>query len=297
MRIPLGISVKQIISANGDAVLLTFLIVVFELRILILADLCIISSADPGDHKLYTLSLGLGDIIGPLKFGYVDTAGALRVPLQYTFASAFDEAGYAAVRTGDLWGFIDQTGTYTVQPQYTAVGSCFRNNMAAVKTEDGWGYIDSAGNIVIQPRFEFAGDFSKEGIAKVMLGGKYCYINTTGKYIADTQFQEAKDFSGGLALVTVQKQQGLLKPDGTYAAAPGTFIYPGPFTQTPFLYKTPESLYGYMDSTGAIVVQAQYSNAQPFRDSGYAAVCKDGLWGLIDQSGNIVLDFQYETLK
>jgi hypothetical protein len=66
---------------------------------------------------------------------------------------------------------------------------------------------------------------------------------------------------------------------------------------SPFPYKTADGLYGYMDNTGTIVVQAQYAAAYPFRDSGYAAVCKDGLWGLIDKTGNIILNFQYESMK
>ena len=100
-----------------------------------------------------------------------------------------------------------------------------------------------------------------------------------------------------MALVFVQKQQALLKTDGTFAAEAGSNIYPGSLSNAPFLYKTPDGLYGYMDSTGAVVIQAQYTNAQPFRTSGYAAVCKDGLWGIIDASGKLILDFQYETMK
>lgn len=57
--------------------------------------------------------------------------------------------------------------------------------------------------------------------------------------------------------------------------------------------KNGETLYGYADLYGRIVVAPTYTDASAF-DQGYACVEKGGLWGLINTSGETVLDCVYD---
>lgn len=50
--------------------------------------------------------------------------------------------------------------------------------------------------------------------------------------------------------------------------------------------------YGYMDTSGRVVIKAQFINAQSFSD-GLAAVEVDGQWGYIDRDGQIIIQPQF----
>jgi hypothetical protein len=77
------------------------------------------------------------------KWGYIDTTGAIIIPIKYTEAESFSE-GYGRVRMGHKWGLYDKTGRE-----------------------------------IIKPTFSMIGPFEK-GKAKVMLDGKEYYMNKEG---------------------------------------------------------------------------------------------------------------------
>jgi hypothetical protein len=54
--------------------------------------------------------------------------------------------------------------------------------------------------------------------------------------------------------------------------------------------------YGYMDTTGRVVIQMQFMNAQHFSE-GFAAVEVDGKWGYIDRNGQMVIQPQFHKAK
>ena len=51
--------------------------------------------------------------------------------------------------------------------------------------------------------------------------------------------------------------------------------------------------WGFVDTTGALVIEAQYDDALSFVN-GFAAVCKDGKWGYINTSNEICIEFQFD---
>lgn len=54
--------------------------------------------------------------------------------------------------------------------------------------------------------------------------------------------------------------------------------------------------YGYMDYTGAWVVQPELEGAKPFVE-GLAPAMRNGKWGVIDVSGNTVIPFNYDSIQ
>jgi hypothetical protein len=54
--------------------------------------------------------------------------------------------------------------------------------------------------------------------------------------------------------------------------------------------------YGYMDTSGQIVIPTQYKDAQHFSE-GLAAVQADGMWGYIDRNGQVVIPPQFHKAK
>lgn len=54
--------------------------------------------------------------------------------------------------------------------------------------------------------------------------------------------------------------------------------------------------WGYIDTTGELVIAFQFHYASFFRD-GRAAVLMDGLWGFIDHSGEVIIPYQFQFLS
>lgn len=54
--------------------------------------------------------------------------------------------------------------------------------------------------------------------------------------------------------------------------------------------------YGYMDYTGAWIVQPELDGAKPFVE-GLAPVMRDGKWGVIDTQGKTVIPFDYDSIQ
>lgn len=229
-------------------------------------------------------------------YGYINSSGEMVIPAAYDSASAFSSAGMALVSKNGLYGYIDATGNAVIALNYTYLGP-FYSGLAPAKTQEQFGYIDTTGAFVIQPKYEYAEAFSQDGVAKVTVTGKYMFINTKGEPITETAFSKAGTFQNGYAVVTVDGKQGLLKPDGTYAIAPGEYGFPKPVCEELLVFRDPAGLYGYMDTAGTVVIPAQFTDAQSFRKDGFAAVEKDGKWGIVDKTGSWIADARFEEIK
>ena len=230
------------------------------------------------------------------KFGYIDTHGALVVPPRYAGGLPFSE-GLAAVQIGKKWGFIDTTGHIVIEPQFdkvrssqfplalrTAVDgggslrglgyesywrhqhrmSAFSRGRAVVAIGKKWGYIDRAGRTVIPAQFDDAAEFS-EGRAAVMVGDKWGYIDTTGALVIPAQYDDAKEFSGGRAwvisdLYKATTRHGYIDRQGSVDAR---FEVRQPLAEGLAPVKIDEK-WGYVDSTGTVVIPPQFVWASPF---------------------------------
>ena len=125
---------------------------------------------------------GLAMVSKDGKYGYVNTAGEVAIPLQFDGADHFAE-GLAAVKVGDRWGFIDTQGRIVIEPQYLSRmwGSpmIFNEGLAAVRTETGTGFINKAGEMVVPAIYRSAEEFSG-GLALVY---PFAYVNRQGEVV------------------------------------------------------------------------------------------------------------------
>ena len=89
------------------------------------------------------------------RWGYINPAGDIVVPVTYRYAHAFSE-GLAAVNTGTgeahtsvaaacETGFINTKGEFVIPPRF--LGS-FRGGLCLVETEKEIAYIDRSGNSI-----------------------------------------------------------------------------------------------------------------------------------------------------
>src|SRR5258708_10520530 len=124
------------------------------------------------------------------RFGFINRAGRIAIPLQFDSVNDFHE-GLALVTSNGKMMFIDTTGKIILTPQFDIVNN-FAEGLAAVNigqkripnlgliSDPGkWGYIDKTGKLVIRLRFTHAENFS-EGLAAVTDGERGYFIDTDG---------------------------------------------------------------------------------------------------------------------
>ena len=171
------------------------------------------------------------------------------------------------------WGFIDKSGKWVIEPKFKEANP-FSDGLALVcsKSNGLYGFIDRSGAWVIEPKYTTAYPFS-DGLARVCSksNGLFGFIDRSGAWVIEPTFEDpinntvrgreelqddyARDFSDGLALVR-SKSNGL---------------------------------YGFIDRSGAWVIEPQYDYARDFSE-GLASVEVNGKYGYIDKTGVFVIN-------
>ena len=183
------------------------------------------------------------------------------------------------------WGFIDTSGTLVIPAKFDDVArdehggrtiyhKPFRNfneGLCAVRLGKKWGFINAKGEFVIQPQYDNAGNFS-EGLACVRNGTKYGYIDRTGRLVIPMEFGWQAQTGGGSAD----------NPDWDFTKL---LVEPLAFSEG-LAVAHKNSLCGYIDATGKLVIEATFLGAWPFAE-GYASVTTATGAGLIDKNGNL----------
>lgn len=96
---------------------------------------------------------------------------------KYEFAGPFCN-GLARVRLNKKWGFIDTTGAIIIPIKYNEVEN-FSDGYAKVRIGQRWGLMEKTGKEIIKPTFDEIGPFVN-GKAKVMRDGTEYYMNENG---------------------------------------------------------------------------------------------------------------------
>ena len=202
-------------------------------------------------------------------------------------------------------GYVDSAGDWVIEPRFKWERE-FSEGLAAVEIDRKIGYIDETGTVVIEPMFDYAQSFS-EGLA--VAGGGCGYIDKTGAWVIKPRFQAAAPFSEGLAGVECApgdndslEGYGFIDKTGRWVIAPRPdwmFVEDGFSEGLARISEYHTGLVGFIDKTGAEIVEPQYGFARPLSE-GLAMVRMDvgkGVydWGYVDKTGALVLRFDHET--
>jgi hypothetical protein len=177
------------------------------------------------------------------------------------------------------------------------------------------GFIDSKGRVVIKPQFLAARPFS-EGLAAVAIGNmqnyKSAFIDTTGRIVFETDASPSeKGFSSGVVLLLANSSASDFYMDKTGKWVAGYFDRAEDCTEGLCAVRL-ESMgsdhWGYINTSGAIVIKGQYDWAKPFSngiarvgiitgkphvENGIPAV--DAKVGYIDRSGKMITPLKFDS--
>jgi bifunctional DNA-binding transcriptional regulator/antitoxin component of YhaV-PrlF toxin-antitoxin module len=129
-------------------------------------------------------SEGLAPVGNGKAWGYTDTSGVIRIPMQFERVSPFSE-GLARVVKGGKVGFIDKSGRFVIPPTFLRALSFSEGVAVVVDKRDKYSFIDKQGNRAIPGEFDAATSLVM-GLAHVRTGidyysAKWSYIEKSGK--------------------------------------------------------------------------------------------------------------------
>lgn len=230
------------------------------------------------------------------NYGYIKASGDFLIAGIYPGATMLLDC--AAVNDGQEWHLINQLG-YKVARTSTPVDSLgvLSGGKISVSKDGKYGYTNASLVIPDELPYEYASTF-KGGVAAVQKGGKWALINAEEKPITDFVFDEIvlDEFdtcmNGGVAFCKHNGKYYMVNAEGKKVSEQGFDA------AYPFVGKEPAAVcvdgkWGFVDTTGAMVIEPQYENAKSF-NLGLGAVCVEGKWGYISTSGAVRIVPQFE---
>jgi hypothetical protein len=216
-------------------------------------------------------------------WGFIDKNGKLIIDPTFFDAANFSE-GLVAVKInnayiGKNWGYSNKKGEIVIQPLYYSAGE-FKNGIARVTFEytnrSGFanhlhGYIDKHGSIVTRDddrttSLEKENHYYSDGLFPVKTSDGWSFKNNKGELITKESFYEVRSFSEGMAAVAINidSPDTLKKFSKFIVGIPGDILNGISGTNTVVLW-------GYIDTTGKLVIPYSYLQANPFMN-GFAVV-------------------------
>ena len=235
-------------------------------------------------------------------WGYIDTEGHEVIPCQFDRADGFVD-GYAQVTLDDRTFYIDVVGDevpYCIvnenrEPEllpkvYSVhVGDKSNPYNDIVTPILMYGLKDAEGNVLTPARYTSILPFS-DGLAAVILdgggddftapggcspAGRLGFVNAEGSEVISPQFGDCIVYYLG----------------GNYYTEGGHGMFAEGMAAV-----VVDSLFGFIDSEGSVVISGKYDYAEPFHD-GLAMVRRDDKAGFINHEGHEVIPVQYEKAE
>ena len=193
------------------------------------------------------------------KYGMIDPKGNWVIAAIFDGIQEFDESGKALAKKGELWGLINKKGEWVLEPKYNRLRE-FEDGYAMAEIDGHWVVIDEKGGVVFDNSEYKRIDWLHSGILIGYAKKEMVYIDMrTGNKLNTPATKKLFPFSEGLARFN-------------------------------------NGQWGYIDISGAFKIQAQFDDAEDFKD-GKAKVKKAGLWGMIDKNGNWLIPAEFDDIN
>jgi hypothetical protein len=252
------------------------------------------------------------------KWGFIDKTGKVVVKPAFQEVRDFKN-GVALVKSGEKWGALNAKGAWLAKPQYEHAPMSldglwglwvdkkyaladknfkpltqplynmiysFSEGLAAAETpEKKWGFLDTSGALAIPATLDSGGRF-QQGLAAVTKDGREGYIDRTGAWAIAPKFRNAEHFSEGLAAVDVLED--ISQPDYDKNDAGKAYMQA--------VARNTIGKWGYIDKSGAFLVEARYTEARQFK-GGFALVKRDDKWTFVDKAGKEICPPKFDEAR
>lgn len=271
-----------------------------------------------------SFSEGLAAVKRNGKWGYIDKSGNVIITFKFKEAKSFSEGIAAAKYLTDegyaYWGYINKLGVVVIQGAEYYETNSFINGLATVATSfDQYILINKFGDNIGGKEFCYIGPFINEN-AIIAVGHmddeygdhKYGVIDSNGVILIDAIYDKLSrlintDFfvAGFSRSVTDSEgKTGLINPKGEIIV-PFKYdsidsFFNGLAKVCVNLYDTKyynkyESIYGFVNVTGGVVIPLIYEKAEPFIFEN-TLVKKSGKFTFINTNGIEVSNFRYDMV-
>lgn len=182
------------------------------------------------------------------------------------------------------------------------VGTSNKLSLIPVKGDKDFQYIDPTGKIMINPQFSSATVF-REGLALVCNTDekpKWGYIDENGLYIIKPLYLSATVFSEGFAWVVQENSPpSLINEKGeiifTLSNARQVYNFHEGLAAFSEINKDGKEQWGFLNDKGDIVINAQFSDVNLFREGLCAVANSDDKWGYINIDGKLDINYQFSN--
>lgn len=167
---------------------------------------------------------------------------------------------------------------------------------------DKWGYIDRNGTFIIKPAYSFAGEFNEKGIAIVANGNslyendicKVSFINKSGKVIAGPFSSYIPVFNNGIAVLNGTSDESVLVDSSGKVLLKTKYWLIN--YQDGMLSFRDNTLYGFMDLNGNVVIPAKYRSVTDFENGKAVVEISPGEFAVIDKSNKVIEELKYYNM-
>ena len=194
------------------------------------------------------------------KWGLAKYNGTLLVPCEYEMVTNYSQDRLIAQNDGETFAINLDNNRMSLLHDFAKQIGNYEGNRLAILLDDGWHRANGELKVGTET-YQTLGAYH-DGFAAACIDGKWGLIDSAGEWKLEPQFEEILCNEAGQAyfqncVFAKQGDQILLVRDGETLGNP-------------------------------------YEDAEPFSETGYAAVCREGKWGFVDANGEIRIPFQYD---
>ena len=139
------------------------------------------------------------------KYGYINSAGKVVVPLEYDWAEDFGilAPGLARVKKDKKCGIVNTAGKVVVAPEYGYIEDFCDLGYAIVEKDGKEGCINSSGEVIVPLKYDHVFYFF-DGLARVYKNNKKGYVNAFGEEVMPPEYLNTKRV--GANIIAGQKE-------------------------------------------------------------------------------------------
>lgn len=208
---------------------------------------------------------------------------------------------YALVKKDGLYGYITDTGSYMIMPVYKNAMD-FLGNTTAVEDAQEWHMINTSGYKIARASIPVDSlSFVSNGKIRVSKNGKYGFTDSGMEIPANLPFDMASNYKNGIAAVCKNSKWALMDVNGNiitdFIFEDIKLDEYDTCINGDVIFAKYNEKYYMINSSGQKICDTGYDDVYPFVTSEPAAVCINEKWGFIDKTGKIVIEPQYTQAK